>query len=327
MIMNKVYRVKFFAIALFLTTHSISGQNVPIPKPSPTPALTTNAILDRAEAQSLVYRETFKNLLANENKTFEIYDKKGEVKKRRTVTSNFIVYQLSKDANRIAEYRNVISVDGKTLDKADIRAQDFFEKIAGAESSANELSVLEKESLRYDEELFINGLTLFQALALAPNLRPLFEFTLEGKQIIDGGEVYAISYRQTRGSTDITLNSKDNKPDNRITLNFDVEIDRDIALNERMRGKFLIDAATFRLWREEREITILPDGLSSPMVVVREDFDFQKSELGLLVPKKITHAHYRAKIKEKVAVKEAQVTFEYSKFTKPGVEVEGAEVK
>jgi hypothetical protein len=317
----------FFAAVLFLLSTSVFGQIVPVPKPSPTPPPSLETILDRAEAESRVYRETFKDLLANEDKTFEIYDKKGEVKKRRTVTSNFVVYQLQKRAGRIAEYRNVLAVDGRTLDKASLRAQDFFEKIAVAESSAGELSELEKESLRYDEELFINGLTLFQALALAPNLRPLFEFTLDGKQIVDGAEVYAISYRQTRNSPDITINSKENKPDNRITLNFEVETDRDTPLNERMRGKFLIDTATFRLWREEREITIQPHDFPAPLVVVREDFDFQRSDFGLLVPKKIVHAHYRAKLRERLAVKEAQVTFEYSKFTKPGVEVKSAEVK
>lgn len=325
--MIKAHRVMFFATAFFLLSSSVFAQIVPVSKPSPSPALTINEILDKAEVQSRVYRETFKDLLANEEKSFEIYDKKGEIKKRRTVTSNFIVYQLSKSAGRIAEYRNVLAVDGKTLDKAGLRAEDFFEKIAGAESSAGELSELEKESLRYDEELFINGLTLFQALALAPNLRPLFEFTLDGKQTVDGAEVFVISYRQTRGSPDITLNSNVNKPVDRFTLNFEVETDSDAALNERMRGKFAIDAATFRLWREEREITVQPEGFPSPLVVVREDFDFQRSDFGLLVPKRITHAHYRARLKERAALKEAQVTFEYSKFTKPGVEVKSAEVK
>lgn len=325
--MIKVYRVVFFAVAFYLFSFSVLGQAAPFPKPSPTPAVTLNAILDNAEAQSRIYRETFKDLLANEEKTFEIYDKKGEEKKRRTVSSNFIVYQLQKSAGRIAEYRNVNAVDGKQLDKAGLRAQDFFEKIAGAESSTSELSGLEKESLRYDEELFLNGLTLFQALALAPNLRPFFEFNLEGKQVVDGAEVFVVSYRQTRSSPDITLNSTQNKPDDRITLNFEIETDRDIPLNERMRGKFLIDAATFRLWREEREITVQPEDFPAPLVVVREDFDFQRSDFGLLVPKKIVHTHYRAKLKERLATKEVQVTFEYSKFTKPGVEVKSAEVK
>ena len=42
-----------------------------------------------------------------------------------------------------------------------------------------------------------------------------------------------------------------------------VEVDGNPVLNERMRGKFLIDAATFRLWREEREITVQPAGFDA----------------------------------------------------------------
>ena len=317
------FRINLFAVVILLLASSAFGQT-----PTPTPALSTNEILDKAVGQTRLYLETFKNLLSSETKTFEIYDKKGEVKKRRTVTSSFIVYQLSKGGGRIAEYRNVLAVDGKTLDKTDTRAQDFFERVAKAESSGKELAEIEKESLRYDDPIQINGLTLFQALALAKNLRPLFEFTLEGKQIINGAEVYVISYRQTRGSPDITLNADDeNRPGDRITLNMVVEVDGNPVLNERMRGKFLIDAATFRLWREEREITVQPAGFDAPLAAVREDFDYQNSDFGMLVPKKITHAHYRIKTKEKLAVKEVQVTFEYSKFTRPDVEVKGAEIK
>jgi hypothetical protein len=311
-----------FAIVVLLFASSAYGQS-----PSPTPVLSVNEILDKGVGQTRLYLETFKNLLSSETKTFEVYDKRGEVKKRRTVTSSFIVYQLSKGGGRIAEYRNVLAVDGKALDQTDNRAQDFFERVEKAESSGKELAAIEKESLRYDDPIQINGLTLFQSLPTAKNLRPLFEFTLEGRQIINGAEAYVISYRQTRGSPDITLNSDKDKPGDRITLNMVVEIDGNPVLNERMRGKFLIDASTFRLWREEREITVQPAGFDAPLVAVREDFDFQNSDFGILVPKKITHAHYRIKTKEKLAVKDVRVTLEYSKFTRPDVEVKGAEIK
>lgn len=320
--MVKGFRLKFFAIGFVLLTARVFGQTT-----APAPEFPTDEILNKAVGQITLYINTFKNLLSTETKSFEIYDKKGEVKKRRTVTSSFIVYPLSQGEGRTAEYRNVLSVDGKPLDKTDERAQSFFERIARAESMSKELTQIEKESLRYDEELLINGLTLFQALALAKNLRPLFEFKLEGKQKFGGAEVYVISYRQIQGSTDITVNSDEEKPGNRITVNFEIETDGKPALNERMRGKFLIDASTFRLWREEREITVQPAGFADPLVVIREDLDYQNSDFEMLVPKKITHTHYRLKTKERSVMKELQVTFEYSKFTRPDVEVKGAEIK
>src|SRR5688500_9442587 len=70
-------------------------------------------ILDNTAAQSKTYVEEFKNLIADEKKTFEIFDKKGEVKKRRTVESTFLVYPLSKAEGEVAEFRNIIAVDGK----------------------------------------------------------------------------------------------------------------------------------------------------------------------------------------------------------------------
>lgn len=318
MIMSEAFKLIFFVAGLLIPS-VVTGQIAPAPG--------INEILDKAQLESKLYREKFKNLLATEIKNFETYDKKGDVKNRRQVTSTFVVYQLTKAADQIAEYRNVLAVDGKPLEKADLRAQDFFENIARAESSAQELSELRKESLRHDLDLLINGLTLYEGIAIEPNLRPVFEFSLDGKQIVDGAEVYAISYRQVRGTPDIAINSDAQRPVERVTLNFDVDVDAGGPLNERMRGKLLIDSATYRLWREEREITIQPAGVESPMVVIHENFDFQRSEFDLLVPKKITHIHYRAKVKDRAAIKETQVTFDYSKFTKPDVQVKSADVK
>lgn len=102
----------------FLAVNAGFGQSAADP--------TINEIVRNAAEQRNAYVEEFKNLLSRETKTFEIYDKKGSVKKRRVVVSNFIVYQLDNDDKRIAEYRNVVSVDGKQLDNTDKRAQDFL---------------------------------------------------------------------------------------------------------------------------------------------------------------------------------------------------------
>lgn len=298
----------------------------PIPSPTPLPP-TLDQILDQAELQSRNYRESFKYLSSDETKTFTTFDKKGEAKKNRVIVSNFIVYPLSREEGRIVEYRNVLTVDGKSVDKDNTRAQDFFDRIAKAESSSKELSEIEKESLRYDDNLLINGLTLFQAQPLAANLRPFFDFKVEGKTTVDGAEVYVISYQQTRPSPDITLNSDADTPGDRARIAFDINIDNEKGMNERVRGRLMIDAATFRLRGEEREMTIQPDGFGNPTVVIREDFAYADSEFDMLVPRRISHTHYRAKTKDRTAAKEVMVTFDYSRFTKPDVTVKSAEVK
>src|SRR5687767_15086830 len=138
-------RVFLSFISILLTSLSIFGQQ-------PPPPLAVDEIVRRAAEQTPVYVDAFKNLLSEETKTFEIYDRDGNVRKRRVVRSTFIVYQLSKDEKRIVEYRNVTAVDGKPLSQIDARAEEFFEKLVKVESSAKELERIESESQRYDEE-------------------------------------------------------------------------------------------------------------------------------------------------------------------------------
>src|SRR5687767_1726536 len=143
-------------IAIFLAAASSTSAQ-------PTLALTADEIVRRSAEQRSLYVETFKNLLSQETKTFEVYDRDGNVKKRRVVRSTFIVYQLSKDPDKITEYRGVVAVDGKEPGKIESRAQDFFEKLVRVESSAKELERIRDESLRFDEELYISDMTLFQS--------------------------------------------------------------------------------------------------------------------------------------------------------------------
>src|SRR5688572_21859948 len=206
-------RVLFSFISILFISFSIFAQQTTPP--------TVDEIVRRAAEQTPVYVEAFKNLLSEETKTFEIYDRDGNVRKRRVVGSTFIVYQLSKDEKRIVEYRNVTAVDGKPLSQIDARAEEFFEKLVKVESSAKELERIESESQRYDEELYISNLTLFQAVALGENVRKYFDFTLKGKENIDGKEVYVVEYRQSRASPSITIGAT---PGIGSALNYDVEL-------------------------------------------------------------------------------------------------------
>jgi hypothetical protein len=284
-------------------------------------------IVERASAQTKAYIETFKNLLADETKTFEVYDKNGEVKKRRVVRSSFIVYQFTKDRERLNEYRNVVSVDGKPVGNADKRAQDFFEQIQNVESSQIELRKLQDESLRYDQDLAITGLTLFQSLALDQALRPYFAYKLEGEENLNEHPVFVVSYLQTRESPDIRVNAGDSRPPGRNAQDYDIDSDKDVPLNGRLRGRLWIDTQTFQVWKEHRELTVQPEGFDRPAAVIENEFEYQPSEFGILTPRLISHTQYRVRVKDRQVVKEAKVTFEYSKFSKPDVEVKSGEIK
>lgn len=285
-----------------------------------TDGMGPDDIVDKAAERSRAYLETFKNLLSEESKTFEIYQKNGEIKKRRKVESTFLVYQLTK-GGLVAEFRNVIVVDGKQLGNTDERARDFFEKVTASESSQKELDRISEESTRYDPDFAINGLTLFQAAALTNDLRPSFKFNIVGRETLNGLDTILLSFEQTAPNRSITINGQGSN-------NYDIEIDGTANdLNPRIRGKIWLDPATFNIRREVRERTIQPNGYDQPVVVAEDEFDYIDSEFDILTPRKISHVQYVVKLKEREVRKDMTVEFVYGKFTRPDVEVKSSEVR
>ncbi|HEX8638236.1 MAG TPA: hypothetical protein VF692_09250, partial [Pyrinomonadaceae bacterium] len=82
----------FAALAFILLTSVFAyAQNSAPTAPMTPPSLET--ILSESQKQSEAYRESFRNLLAEETKTFEEFDKNGALNEKTTVKSNFLVYQ------------------------------------------------------------------------------------------------------------------------------------------------------------------------------------------------------------------------------------------
>lgn len=283
---------------------------------------TPQEIVNGARKSTATYFETFKNLLSEEKKTFEIFDAKGAVKKKKVVESTFLVYQLTKDQGRVAEFRNVVAVDGKPVAEADKRAREFFAKVVASDNPQKEFERIRDESTRFDEDFAISGLTLFQAIALSDELRGKFRYTMAGRESIGGKNVYVMLFEQIRPDDAITVN----KPEG--PHNYDIEIvgDKSVELDARIRGKLWIDAETFAIRRELRERTIQPLGFAIPVVVAEDLLEYTDSEFGILTPKVLEHVQYKVNLKDQKAIKDAKITFEYGRFTKPDVEVKG-EVK
>lgn len=283
---------------------------------------TPQEIVNNARARTAAYLETFKNLLSEEKKTFEIYDAKGVVKKKSVVESTFLVYQLTKDQGRVTEFRNVIAVDGKKVPDADARAREFFEKVVASDNSEKEFERIRDESSRFDEDFAVNGLTLFQAIALSRELHGKFRYTYAGRESIGGKNVYLMLFEQIRPDESITVNKLG------ASNNYDIEIDGDksVELDARIRGKLWIDADTFDIRRELRERTIQPVGVARPIVVAENLLEYTDSTFGILTPKTLSHLQYRVRLKDGIATKDTKIFFEYGQFTQPDVEVKG-EVK
>ena len=281
-------------------------------------------ILQNANLQTQKYDAEFKNLLAAETKTFETFDREGNVKKRTVIESNFIVLQSEKNTNGsvTAEYRSVTKVDGKEVGDVEKRNADLFEQIAKAKSVKEELERIQKESSRYDKNIEISGFTLLQAPVLDDVLRPFFEFSMLDREVIGGREVFVVSYRQTKQSPNILINQK-NFNNQGLILSFEADLPDSFKKSDVfLRGKLWIDAETFQIWREERELTAAKD--SNNFVLQRSDFEYQPSDFGILVPKQISLVQNKVKKTDGkfTETKNLKVSFTYSRFRKSNVDVQ-----
>jgi hypothetical protein len=322
---TKIIHTVILTVLTAIFTFAQTPSPVPTPQSSPSP-VSLETILTEAEKQTIAYRENFANLLAKEAKVFEKYDKKGKAGDKRTVESNFLVYQSAKNANSISEYRNVTRVDGKTVGDNEKRAEDFFEKVLKSTTADKELERIRDENSRYDKNLVINGITLNQAVVLAAHIRPSFDFKIVGREQFEGREMFVVSYQQKSKSPYISVN-EENKSD-KLFLEFDVDTPDSVKeLGALLRGQLWIDAETFEVWRERRELTVQPNGATNSFVVIEISFDYQKSENIGITPKRIALTNYALKRKDEElkVLKQTQATFEYTKFTKSDVEVRAKE--
>ncbi len=308
-----------FAAVLMFAAFNVFGQTTPV---QATPVSLDN-ILSESQKQSENYRETFRNLLADEVKTFEEFDKRGEPERRTTVRSSFLVYQSGKDQSATAELRNVLEVNGKLIPDSQKRGEEFLAELDKQQTLESQLQKLQKESSKFDKTWEVYGLTLNQAVALAPNLRSIFDFQLVGTEMYDGGEVYVVSYRQKSKSPFITVNEKErNTAPNELSVNFNLNVPGELKKSDiLLRGKLWIDAKTFQIRREERELVARA---ADPVMLLSSVFEYQTSEFGILVPKTISMTIFNAK-KEKGdkfnSLKDSIISFEYSKFRQTSVEV------
>ncbi len=287
-------------------------------------AAPLGTILDEAQKQTENYRETFRNLLADETKIFEDYDRSGKASEKTVVKSNFLVYQSGKNPRATTELRNITEVDGKPVANSQKRSEEFLAELEKEKTLETELQKIQKESTRYDKTWEVYSLTINPAVALAPNLRPFFDFKLLGTELYqgNGSEVYVLSFQQTRPSPYISFNGKAPAGEG-LSLDFKLDVPGELKkTNVFLRGKLWIDAKTFQIWREERELAVQT---AEPLLLLSNVFEYQASDFGILVPKTILLDIFTIK-KEKgagrfVSVKDAEMIFEYTKFRQTNVEV------
>ncbi len=307
--------------ALFFVSAFTAFAQVPVTTVSPN--LSLEQILDSARTESEKYRDAFKNLLADEIKTYEEFDKRGESESRTNVKSSFLVYQSGKRATSTAELRNVLEVNGKPIPDSQKRGEEFLAELDKQSTLESELKKLQNESSKYDKTWRIYGLTLNPAVTLNPKIRSVFDYQLVGTEDYNGTRVYVVSYQQKTKSPYIIVNEKGSLPANEFAVTFATDVPGELKkTNVFLRGKLWIDAKTFQIWREERDLIARPE---DPVILITNVFEYQPSNFGILVPKRITTTSFQAR-KEKgsnkfTSLRDMTMNFEYSNFRQTNVEV------
>jgi hypothetical protein len=205
----------------------------------------------------------------------------------------------------MSEYRNVRSVDGRTVSKREERLVNLFGRLAKADSVKKELDRINRESRRYDLDYSIYGFTLNEGLLLSENLRPSFQFTATGREHINGRDVIVLQYQQVAHNSNLAF---------KLT-----SLPNELKGSEtRYRGRLWLDAETAQLWREEREVTLQHPSLSRPLLLMRFEFEYTSSSFGILTPHRIVFSTYNKGRTGSDKVPElrlgGKVTFKYSGF-------------
>lgn len=263
-------------------------------------------------AEAAKYEETFKNLTAEETKFMEVFDAEGNLRQKRTVAAELFVYQSARDENRIAEFRNVRSVDGKPQSDFAQRMTDLFEYLTKAKTAKSEMDKLHDEWLRYDIGRRFWGYTITQGRlfkALGPAVRGL----ILGRERINGHETLIYGFQQFADSRATW------GPDPEAVVEDIPGLRNRIGVKTRYRGKLWLDEETGQLWRQEVELTAAYQFFDQPQVMLRMEQQYQPSEFGILTPQKFVFSWFgflRDRETNPRLVLNSRTTYEYGKFTR-----------
>ena len=243
---------------------------------SPAPA-TLDAALQHAETQRAAYVATFRNVTATETRVTELFDDRGRLEKRRTLVSNFLVYQSRFDPAVLSEYRIPLTLDGKPTGKPEQDAIKLFGRLARARSTAEELEVLKEQNVSHGLRVVAWGMTLQPFNVVRTDRRGGFEFSLQGPESLDGREVTVLDYRE----------KTPRRVEPRALLSHFAEP------QILWRGRAWLDASDHRLRRWINEAVVSDKTLPEPGVVGRTECRYTDSAFGILVPRRLVWESYR----------------------------------
>jgi len=216
------------------------------------------------------YEETFRNLVAEETKTIEVFDASGVVEKRRQIVSDLLVYRSPREGSVTTEYRDVRAVDGKAITNRGERALKLVTRASRANSPDKELEAINRETYRYEFHRHLRGFAIHQG-GVFKSHRAAFQVETVGRETMNGRDIVVLDYRQTA-------------PVGGFVLAVPKEFGNPPRLH---RGRLWLDAETGQLWRDVWELVVPHPAAAEPLVVLRQERTYGPSRFGILTPERI----------------------------------------
>lgn len=270
--------------------------------------------LSKATEKTFEYSDVFKNLTVEETKTFETFDDTGKLKNQKKVLSDLIIYEPENNQGNLGEFRNVRAVNGKKIKNSDKRAVKIFAEITDATSFVEQLKKLKQESLRFDKDLSVYGLTLSQAVPLSSNLISSFKFEETGRENIEGNEALVLKFQQTSANPNI---------------NFKIDAPDSLAVSKTFyRGTVWLDLKNHRILRLIDELAVDSPKFTEPIVALKQEYYYQPGSFDAYLPRKIITENYSPQLSKTVKLLskngkakidsqlQTRLTMEYGNFSK-----------
>lgn len=264
-------------------------------------------LLNRASKRVEEYRLLFKDLTAEETKTTELFNRRGEVTEKKVVLSDFFVYQSRFNGHAMYEYRPARSVNSKPVANREENIQKLFNKLARVDTVEKEREILGEENRRGAMRYYYFGLTLDPAWAFYKQSQGHYDFEITGREEIEGRETVIVGYTW-----------KDPRPLNpreligkRMSSYFKSGI-------LRFRGRYWLDAESARMLRHENEDTLEFNDTREPLVAIRRLYEYAPSDYGITAPKRIVVDLFLDSWREKDGARrlsrDCRITYEYGPF-------------
>lgn len=204
--------------------------------------LPERAFLSLASREVEHYTEAFIDLTADETRVMRSFDEHGFAEQERSIQSVLVIYRLRNNPKSVAEYREVISVDGHEVKGHATRAAKLWRELGDAHSSEEELKRIRSDSERYDIGVNETGFTLSEGLPLRSQCAGDFEFREVRRETPNGHPIRVFTYRQVY-------------PCGILAYHFSLP-DQFGDTQLRHAGEVALDAKTGQVIREERNVYV-----------------------------------------------------------------------